>query len=118
MCRWLLSLPVLACLLAAAPPVPGPKGAPKAVPKRGYFGLQLRRDAAGQVVVQLVLAGAPAEQAGVKPGDVLVSVDGVRPADLPTAVRVIGALRPGQKARVVVKRDGREKELEVKVGAL
>jgi S1-C subfamily serine protease len=117
MWRYALALPLLVCLLGAAPPVPGPKAAVKPMVKRGYVGVQIGYQGT-DVVVQMVIAGGPAHEADVRPGDVIVSVHGVRPATVQAMVKVIQGLKPGQKVKFVVKRKGRERELEVKVGEL
>ena len=58
--------------------------------------------------VEKVLAGSPAEQAGLRPGDVITRLGpiAVRSArDLDTALRT---LIPGQPVEVVLERDGKE----------
>ncbi|MGH6959658.1 MAG: Do family serine endopeptidase [Dongiaceae bacterium] len=63
-----------------------------------------------------VLRGGPADKAGVKPGDVLLEVDG-RPVADPTAMlNLIAALPPGGSARMKIKRQGRDIDAEVTVG--
>jgi len=67
-------------------------------------------------LVQSVEAGAPAEKAGVEPGDIILKVDGKvvdKSGDLP---RMIGALKPGSKAVLQVFRRGATKDLTVTVG--
>src|SRR5262245_47960014 len=66
------------------------KADPKAFPatgspaKTGYLGVALaERD--GKVVIEDVEAGSPAEEAGIKPGDVLAECDGAAPAGLAAA---------------------------------
>ena len=63
-----------------------------------------------------VLRGGPADKAGVKPGDVLVEVEG-RPVADPTAMlNLIAALAPGQPAKMKLKRQEKELEATVTVG--
>ena len=67
-------------------------------------------------LVQSVEAGAPADKAGVEPGDIILKVDGKvvdKSGDLP---RMIGALKPGSKAVLQVFRRGATKDLAVTVG--
>jgi serine protease Do len=75
------------------------------------FGLDRPRGA----LVGQVIDGGPAEKAGVKSGDVILSVDGKiveRSSQLPA---VISAIRPGDTAKVEVWRDRGTKVLGVKV---
>lgn len=63
-----------------------------------------------------VLKDGPAAKAGVKPGDVLVEIDG-KPVDDPQAMlHIVAALKPGTYARLKLKRAGQELELGVVVG--
>jgi Do/DeqQ family serine protease len=67
------------------------------------------------VLVSRVVAGAPADKAGIKPGDVLLRV-GERavssPSDLLTAV---AALKPQSQARLAVQRGAQKLEITLKV---
>jgi serine protease Do len=75
------------------------------------FGLDRPRGA----LVSEVLAGSPSEKAGVKSGDVILSVNGKnvdRSTQLPS---VISAIKPGEAAKVEVWRDGSAKTLSIKV---
>lgn len=72
---------------------------------------------AGALVAQ-VMDGGPAARSGLRVGDVILSLDGkpiVMSADLP---HLVGALKPGSKARMEVVRDGDRKMLDVKIGAM
>jgi Do/DeqQ family serine protease len=63
-----------------------------------------------------VLRGGPADKAGVKPGDVLVEIEG-RPVADPTAMlNLIAALPPGGSARMKIWRQGRELDAEITIG--
>ncbi|MGQ0430585.1 MAG: DegQ family serine endoprotease [Gammaproteobacteria bacterium] len=62
--------------------------------------------------------GGPADKAGVKPGDVILAVDGrviERSGELPA---VIAGIKPGSEAILTVWRDKSERTLRVRVGEL
>jgi serine protease DegQ len=63
-----------------------------------------------------VLRGGPADKAGVKPGDVLVEVQGKPVADPAGMLNLIAALAPGQSAKVKLKRQGHDVDATVTVG--
>jgi serine protease Do len=78
------------------------------------FGLDRPR---GALVSQLA-PGGPAEEAGIEPGDVIVTFDGQEietSADLP---HVVGLIAPGTEVEVEVIRDRRERSIDVTVGGL
>ncbi len=66
-------------------------------------------------LVRGVEAGAPAEKAGVEPGDIITKFDGKtieKSSDLP---RLVGNIKPGTKSVVTVFRRGASKDLSVLV---
>jgi len=63
-----------------------------------------------------VLRGGPADKAGVKPGDVLVEVEGRPVADPTSMLNLIAALAPGGNAKVRLKRQGRDVDANITVG--
>lgn len=66
-------------------------------------------------LVRSVEPGAPAEKAGVQPGDVITHVDGKAvesTADLP---RMIGGTKPGTAVKLTVQRNGSSKDVTVTV---
>ena len=78
------------------------------------FGLDRPR---GALVAQ-VEKDSPAEKAGIKPGDVLLGVNGKtveRSAEVPP---LVAAVKPGTKATLDVWRDGKKQALAVTVGEL
>ena len=78
------------------------------------FGLDRPR---GALIAQ-VGKDSPAEQAGLEPGDVILSFAGEAietSADLP---HVVGLIAPGTKVVAVIFREGQEQDLTVEVGGL
>lgn len=78
------------------------------------FGLDRPRGA----LVSSVDEDGPAANAGIKPGDVIVGVNGERIDRFADLSRVIAALRPGSEAHVRVWRDRKERGIEVHVEEL
>ncbi len=63
-----------------------------------------------------VLSGGPADKAGVKPGDVLVAIDGRPVADPQGVLNAITGFAPGSAAKLRMKRKGQDLEVSVTVG--
>jgi Do/DeqQ family serine protease len=63
-----------------------------------------------------VLRGGPADKAGIKPGDVLVEIEGKPVADPTAMLNVIAALAPGASAKMKVKRQGQDVDATINVG--
>jgi hypothetical protein len=91
------------------------KPKPKVLSAAGQWGLVLDRGDANEagVTIREVLSGGAAEQAGLKPGDRLLTLDGRWTDSVADAYAAAGYVRPGSEARVRVKRNERELELTV-----
>ncbi len=63
-----------------------------------------------------VLRNGPADKAGVKPGDVLLSVEGKPVHQAQSVLNTVSALPPGSNAKLALKRQGQDLELTVAVG--
>ena len=97
--------------------------------ERGFLGVMLR-DLAPDVaealnvpedrgvLIDRVFPDTPAEAAGVKHGDVLITVDGQEVDDVSKTRLYVSSLRPGSKVGLVVLRDGKEVTLTVTIGRL
>ncbi len=72
--------------------------------------------AAGVARINGVEPKSAAEQAGLKPGDVIAEVDGDDVSDFAELTTKIGTCQPGETADLVVFRDGQRLEIEVKFG--
>lgn len=66
--------------------------------------------------VQLVQPGSAAEDAGVRPGDIVVGYKGEEVPDFDTLVEMISEDRPGDEVAMTVRRNGKLLEKNVKLG--
>jgi serine protease Do len=63
-----------------------------------------------------VVKGGPADKAGIKPGDVVVSLNGKPVTDANQLTRDVGAIAPEQTVKLEIVRDGKARQVEVKLG--
>ncbi len=68
------------------------------------------------VLITQVERGSPADKAGIKPGDVLLSVNGRPLTDTTMMLNLVAALPPGQEASLKLTRNQAESELAVTIG--
>ena len=68
------------------------------------------------VLLSGVLEGAPAARGGVKPGDVLISVNGSPTKDVRQLLNQIAQIGPGNDANLKILRKDKEVELKVQTG--
>jgi serine protease Do len=68
------------------------------------------------VLVQQVQPGGPADKGGIKPGDIIVSIDGRNIKDGDDLVNDIASRRPGSSIRLGFLRDGKSTDATVTVG--
>jgi serine protease Do len=93
---------------------------------RGSIGIQFRQGLSGAVnrvygfkngvLVQEVQPGGPAEKAGLKPGDIIITVDGRSIKDGDDLVNEIASRRPGSTIRLSYMRDGKPADTTVTIG--
>jgi len=93
---------------------------------RGSIGIQFRENLSGAVgrvygfkngvLVQEVQPGGPADKAGIKPGDVINSIDGHTVKDGNDLVDEIASRRPGSTARLGYLREGKQGDTAVTIG--
>jgi serine protease Do len=93
---------------------------------RGSIGIQFREGLSGAVnrvygfkngvLVQEVQPGGPADKAGLKPGDIISSIDGRNIKDGNDLVDEIASRRPGSTARLGYLRDGKQGDTTVTIG--
>jgi len=96
---------------------------------RGWIGVQIQpvtaeiaenlnlKNARGALVAE-PQAGSPAQRAGIKAGDVIVSVNGETVDDARSLARRIGALAPGTSVKLGLIRNGREDNITLTLGEL
>src|SRR5207302_352892 len=94
---------------------------------RGWIGVELqeltppiaeslRLATARGALVGGVLRGGPADKAGVKPGDVVIEIQGKPVADSVGLLNLVAALAPGQSAKLKLKRQGQDVDASITVG--
>ena len=76
----------------------------------------LGRDNSHGVLVVEALEGAPAREAGIQSGDVIIALNDKDIEDTRDLSRSVSTIAPGEKARVKVFRDGEEKIINVTLG--
>jgi serine protease DegQ len=67
-------------------------------------------------IIAGVLKGGPADRAGMRPGDILIAVDGKKLANTTEMLNSIAQLKPGERARLRILRRDMESTLDVVVG--
>ncbi|MGA8042830.1 MAG: trypsin-like peptidase domain-containing protein [Terracidiphilus sp.] len=93
---------------------------------RGSIGIQFRQGLSGAVnrvygfkngvLVQQVQPDGPADKAGLKPGDIITTIDGRAIKDGDDLVNEIASRRPGSTARIGYARDGKQMDTTVTIG--
>ena len=76
------------------------------------FGLQKKSGA----IIAGVLKNGPADKAGIRPGDILVAIEGKPVSDTTEMLNLIAQLMPGNKAKMTVFRKSQESTLDVTIG--
>ncbi|TCS37239.1 serine protease DegQ [Paucimonas lemoignei] len=67
-------------------------------------------------IIAGVLRGGPADRAGIRPGDILIAVDGHVVNDTTEMLNLIAQLKPGNKAKMTILRKNEQTSLDVLVG--
>ncbi len=96
---------------------------------RGYLGVYIQpltedlakafgiKETKGAVIAEVV-QGTPAAKAGLKPGDVIVAING-QPVQDAAHLRIkVAETPPGTKVRLTIIRNGKKRDVEVTLGAL
>jgi S1-C subfamily serine protease len=69
------------------------------------------------VLVSSVLQDQPAEKGGLRPQDVILSIDGIEVDSPREVIRVIGGTEAGKEVRVTVFRQGETLDISVRLGS-
>jgi putative serine protease PepD len=86
---------------------------------RAYLGVELRSLPSGGVLIVGVQPGGPAADAGLKPGDLILEIDGEPVATADDVAVALASHKPGEKVTVKVRRqDGSSDDVEVTLGEL
>jgi serine protease DegQ len=94
---------------------------------RGWIGIEaqditpelaesFKLDKAEGSLIAGVLRDSPADEAGLKPGDILVSINGKQVVDSESMLNLIAVLKPKDKAKLWIVRNGKQLEVELLVG--
>lgn len=70
----------------------------------------------GGALIGGVLRNGPADEAGVKPGDILLAVDGQAVADSSEMLNLVAALSPGKTVTLTILRNNSERSIKIKIG--
>lgn len=76
-------------------------------------GKELGINELGGIYVASVVEGGSASEAGIRKGDIILSIDGVKVNDSATVQELIARRRPNDKVKISVKRDGDVKQIDV-----
>ena len=82
----------------------------------GWVGLELDKDATtGAYSVKRVVAGSPAENVGIQPGDVLFALNGIEinESNSEALKKAKADWAPGQSVTYTIKRDGRDRKVQL-----
>jgi serine protease Do len=69
-------------------------------------------------LVSAIQPGSPAERAGLRRGDVILSLNGAAVSDSNSLRNQVARMQPGTQVTITISRDNREQQLEVTLGEL
>ena len=84
---------------------------------RGYVGMSAYNTSNG-VVISNVLKDGPADKSGLNPGDIIVSIDGIKIESIKQVVKIVASLEVDQKVTMKYKRDKKLVESSINVTAM
>jgi len=95
--------------------------------KKGYLGVSIEEldrhtkkelKADFGVVISRVEIDSPADEFGLMEDDVIQTVNGIKIRRPHTLTRIVRKIKPGEKAKIVLIRDGQKKNLSVVIGSM
>lgn len=93
---------VVICLAGLICYVGGQAG--KALGPKGFLGIEYN----DSLIIIRIIPNSPAEDAGLKAGDRIVSINGVKPVSQDQVVELIAKNRPGSVIEIIVSREGQK----------
>jgi membrane-associated protease RseP (regulator of RpoE activity) len=82
----------------------------------GVYAVNGQRESTGRVGLAAISEGLPADLAGLKAGDIFLSIDGIAPHSAAELTSLIRSHSPGDVVDVVVSRDGQQIARQVTLG--
>lgn len=64
---------------------------------------------------EIVSKGKPADKAGMQNGDIIIELNGKKVTDIYSYMNILGTLKENEAYKVKIKREGKTKELKVKL---
>jgi S1-C subfamily serine protease len=89
------------------PTISGPQAA---------LGVEFNQNLTGGAYITRVIPGSAAEQAGILPGDVIVSINGGSVASYQEVIALVGQSRPGDLLQIGILRAGQSMTAEAVLG--
>lgn len=90
--------------------LPGLLGLPRA-----FVGIGLEETNEG-IEITRVAPGSPAEEAGLREGDLFRAIDGEKVESVEAVIDRVGDAEPGDELTFTIEREGRERDIEVELG--
>jgi S1-C subfamily serine protease len=88
--------------------------APQRPPNAGWLGVVLEDHADGAAITDIT-PNSPAEEAGLKIGDIITQVGGQKITNVQTFQRELWKFKAGDKVKLTYKRDGKEDDAEAEL---
>jgi serine protease Do len=84
-------------------------------PQQVYMGVVFREDKTAKPTVRLLMPGFGAEEAGVKPGDIVLAVDGTTVTNFEQVKEILKDFRDGQTVQMRFQREEQEFDASIKL---